>query len=85
MNNKPHDTSLEEAKQQFRLAWQKAARAPAEVVRETTRKHPLATLALAGVAGFFAERGIPAALRALKGNPAWALILAEQLIRTSKD
>ena len=84
MKNQTAARSLDEAKQHFRRSWQEAVNNPLAVVRETTRRFPWTSVAIAGATGVVAERGIPILVTTLKTSlethPEWLLLLAQQLI-----
>lgn len=88
MENQTPPRSLDEAKRHFRQSWQDAVNNPLSIVRETTRRFPWASVAIAGAAGVVAERGIPVLFNALKTtlktHPEWLLLLAQQLIAARK-
>lgn len=88
MENQSAPRSLDEAKQHFRQSWQDAVNNPLSIVRETTRRFPWVSVAVAGAAGVVAERGIPILFHTLKTtlktHPEWLLLLAQQLISARK-
>jgi ElaB/YqjD/DUF883 family membrane-anchored ribosome-binding protein len=84
MENQTTPRSLDEAKQHFRQSWQNAVNDPLAIVRETTRRYPWVSVAVAGAAGVVAERGIPVLLKTVKAHPEWLLILVQQLITIRK-
>lgn len=88
MENQTAPRSLDEAKQHFRQSWQDAVNNPLSIVRETTRRFPWTSVAVAGAAGVVAERGIPILFHTLtttlKTHPEWLLLLAQQLISARK-
>lgn len=84
MANQSAPRSLDEAKRHLRQSWQDAVNDPLSVVRDTTRRFPWVSVAVAGAAGVVAERGIPIVFRTLKTtlktHPELLLLLARQLI-----
>ncbi len=88
MENQTAPRSVDEAKQHLRQSWQDAVNSPLSIVRDTTRRFPWTSVALAGAVGIVAERGVPVLFNTLKTtlktNPQWLLLLARQLIFTPK-